>query len=198
MKGVALRTVLACMLAGVLWSGMAVGDLSVSVTITGPLDEMVPLLQHLKDLGVGAPHGSAPKIEIQSVGTPVTPAPPEPPPKPPLALSDAKSDPAIGKPGANMLLQVAVSDPDHVVDTLAATVEGVPSAVEMYDNGSHGDAAAGDGVWTGTLTLAPEVTPGDHAVEIKAFGANGTPVMKKDEAGAEAPLACPFKITVQP
>jgi len=51
---------------------------------------------------------------------------------------------AIGEPGANTVLGLAV-DP--------ALGDAVPNRVRMYDDGTHGDQKAGDGVWSYAATL---------------------------------------------
>jgi hypothetical protein len=216
MKNAALTCLVALIPIGVLCAGIAFGDMAISVTISGPIEEIVPLLQHLKELGVGTAssgvEGPA-KVQITSVATvstetpppaepappePPAPSPPPPPPKPPLALLNLKAEPGTIKPGGNLLLAVQVSDPDHVVDTVAATIEGMPGSAELYDNATHGDATAGDGLWSAAVTLPPDLAPGEHAVGAKAFNANGIPVTAKAENQPEAPLFAQTKVTVQP
>jgi len=215
MKNAVLTCIVALVPIGMLHAGIAFGDMAVSVTISGPIEEIVPLLQHLKELGVGTASSGAAgpaKVQITSVATvstetppPAQPAqpsppapPPPPPPKPPLALLNVKAEPGTVKPGGDLLLAVQVSDPDHVVDTVAATIEGVAGSTELYDNATHGDATAGDGIWSAAVTLSPDLTPGEHAVSAKAFNANGSPVTTKAENQPEAPLSAQTKITVQP
>jgi hypothetical protein len=205
------RFAVAVVLAVFFFAAQAFGEMSVSVTISGPIEEIVALLQHLKNLGIGqasAPSTGPYKVTITSVATaskepekpaaPQPPQPPPPPPKPALALSDAKAEPAAAKVGTNILVTVKVSDPDHLVDTISATVDGMPGSTELYDNGTHGDAAAGDGTWSGTITLAPPIAPGEHAVNIAAFNTAGNPVMKKVENAPPVALTAQLKVTVQP
>ncbi len=204
MKNSPCRLALTVAFAALFLTAHAFGEMSVSVTINGPIEDIVALLQHLKDLGIGsasAPSEGPYKVTITSVATTTTepePVAPPPPPKPTLELLDAKADPAAVKPGGNVLLTVKVSDPDHVVDTVAATVDGTPGSTELYDNGTQGDAAAGDGIWSATLTVAPQTAPGEHAVNVAAFNTGGNPVMKTTEGGPAAPLTAQVKITVQP
>lgn len=205
------RFAVAFALAAFFLASHAFAEMSVSVTINGPIEEIVALLQHLKDLGIGqtsAPGQGPYKVTITSVATtskepeppalPQPPAEPQPPPKPSLALSDAKVEPAEAKPGASILVTVKVSDPDHLIDTIAATVDGMPGSAELYDNGTHGDAAAGDGVWSGAIALVPQTAPGEHAISIAAFNAGGNPVMKTVENQPPVPLKAETKVAVKP
>ena len=208
MKTSAFRIVLALVVCG-YWAGAAGAELSVSVTIAGPVDEIIPLLQHFKDLGIGtgSSRGGPAKVEITSVGTPAAPSappaapppPPPPPPKPPLALQDLKVDPAAAKAGQNILITVKVSDPDHVVDTVAATIDGMPGSGELDDKGARGDATPGDSIWSAAVALHPQLPPGEHAITVSAFGANGAPVTTpQGNEAAPSPLVAKTKLMVQP
>ena len=79
-----LRSALWVALVIAIWAGSSHGDLTVSVTISGPIDEILPLLEQLKDMGVGAPStDESLRVELRSVAK--APEAAEPP-KPPLAL----------------------------------------------------------------------------------------------------------------
>lgn len=195
------------------WSmGAAYAELSVSVTISGPLDELLPLLQHLKDMGIGHGGGaSGIHLEMNSVAVPVpstpspalaqsTAVPPVPPPlpKPVLGFSEAQSFPSTAKPGSAILVSVRVGDPDRQVDTIAATVVGTPGVVDLYDNGTHGDVTAADGIWSASITLNNAVKAGDYLVTITAYNRNGLAVMVPGPDKQEIPLSAQAKITVIP
>jgi hypothetical protein len=199
MNAVLSRFGVAAAVIAVMWSGWAFAELSVSVTITGPIEEILPVLQHLKDLGIGtgsAPKDQAVKVEITSVASTGAPAPPPEPPKP--GLLNAKVEPAAAKPGDTVLIAVQVKDPEHVVDTVAAMIEGMDGSAELYDNGSHGDATAGDGVWSGSVALKPPIAPGEHVIHVSAFNAAGSLATTKTGDQAPVPLTAQTKITVQP
>ena len=202
-----------------LMTGVAYAELSVSVTISGPLNELLPLLQHLKDMGIGHGGGeSGIKLEMNSVAVPApgpntapvpapetpaaqpapAPAAPQPPPKPILGFSEALVTPAIAKAGTTVLVSVRVSDPDHQVDTIAATVVGTPGVVDLYDNGTHGDVTAADGIWSAAVTLDSQVKPGDYLVSITAYNRNGLAVMVPGPDKQEIPLSGQAKMTVTP
>jgi hypothetical protein len=76
-------------------------------------------------------------------------------------------------------------------------VDGAQGSTEFYDNGTNGDIAAGDGLWTASLTLSPQTAEGEHNVNIAAFGTNGKPVTTPSENGETPPLAVPVKIIVK-
>ncbi|MBI4556597.1 MAG: hypothetical protein HY706_03370 [Candidatus Hydrogenedentes bacterium] len=205
--------------------GAAYADLTVSVNITGTIEELIPILQHLKDLGVGtgtaAASEDALKLNVHSIATgatteaapapapeaapapePVSAIPPEPP-KPALGLLNLKAEPAAPKPGDIVQLSVQVSDPDHKIDTVAVTVTGpegdAKGVFDLYDNGTHGDATANDGLWSTNIgALGPAARAGEtYTLMVVAYDANGDPVMTAGEGGAIIPLKAEAGLTVQ-
>ena len=183
--------------AAVVFASAASAELNVSVTITGPVDEMLPLLEHLKGLGVGAPaeaDSDTLRVEMHSE------AGGESVPRPLSVLQDARVDPATVAPGPDSmaLISVRASDPDGKVDTVAARVVDKGIVVELYDNGSHGDSEAGDGVWSGTLAVADVLDPGEYRIKIMAYNANGTPVIMRRPGEAPEFLTAETLITVLP
>ena len=181
----------------------ALGDVTVTVTISGTLDDMLPILQHMRDMGVGGgPAESAMKLEVHSVAGPAAPssAPAAPaeaaPPKPALGLLEPKATPGTLKAGEKALLTVRVSDPNRMVDTVTASVDG--KEVDLFDNGANGDATAGDGIWSGVLEVPQNMAPGDHVITMAAYGAYGYPVLAPGPDGKDQPLAVQTKLTVAP
>ena len=189
-----LRSALWVALVIAMGVGSSHGELAVSVTITGPIDEILPLLERLKDMGVGAPSADeALKVELRSVAKAPEPAAP---PKPRLALEGLQVAPPLVSVGEPVLLSVRVSDPAGVVDTVAATISGVAGSVDLYDNGTHGDAVPNDGVWSASVVTETPLTPGQHTVAVNAFNAFGTVVTVPGADGKPAPLTCETEIAV--
>lgn len=211
------RAALVCAMAAVVFlaTGFAWGEMTVSVTITGPIDEIIPLLQHLRNLGVGvgASSGQPPalKVEMSSEAAavpggepapaptePSAPAtPPPPPPPPPLALLNPVVDPPSVGPRGPFTVSVQVSDPDHVVDTVACKIDGIENTFDLYDNGTHGDKAPNDGVWTCQIVSPVPLSKGEHAVALNAFNANGAAVTVPGKDGAQQPLTAQANVTVK-
>ena len=54
---------------------------------------------------------------------------------------------------------VAGGAPSSAVRELGQSGTSDAGAVQMYDDGTHGDAVAGDGIWTTQVTLAPPAAP---------------------------------------
>jgi len=177
-----------------IWAGSSHGDLTVSVTISGPIDEILPLLEQLKDMGVGVPSADESlRVELRSVAkAPEAAAPP----KPPLALDAPQADPPSVRVGEPVLLSVRVSDTAGVVDTVAATISGVAGSVDLYDNGTHGDAAPNDGLWSASVVTEASLAPGEHTVAVSAFNAFGTVVMAPGADGKPVPLTRETKIAM--
>lgn len=168
----------------------AMAELSVSVTITGDIEEIMPLLQHLNQMGAGvAPQGEDPlKLRMLSVhgdgataeAPAVDPAAVEPvpadtrAPQPvgPQLVSGAVA-PAEVSPGLTVLLTVHVQDKQRAVDTVTATFAGANFAVDLYDNGTNGDTAAADGTWSANVLVPDDLAGGEYQVEFAAYGTNG-------------------------
>jgi len=177
-----------------IWAGSSHAELAVAVTISGPIDEILPLLEQLKDMGVGAASADESlRVELRSVAK--APEPPAPP-KPSLAIDTLRAAPPSVRLGEPVLLSLRVSDPDGVVDTVAATISGVAGSVDLYDNGSHGDATANDGLWSASVVTRAPLAPGEHTVAISAFNAFGTVVTVPGEDGKPVPLTCETGLVV--
>jgi hypothetical protein len=203
-----------------LWVGTASlpasAEVTVTVQISGTIEEIMPILQMLQSSGFNkaaqekldglkleinssteatptAPPATAtaPATPPASEAAPVAPAmPPQP------ALAAPVVQPAVAKPGDQVLITVAVTNPEGRIDTLAAR-QGGAYAFDLYDNGTRGDAVAGDGVWSYLYTVNPNAPDGPIDLELNAFNAGADPVKVKNEAGEEVPLTVHAVITVQ-
>ncbi|MFA6242852.1 MAG: hypothetical protein WC655_18075 [Candidatus Hydrogenedentales bacterium] len=176
-------------------TGVATAELSVTVSITGNIDEVLPLLRHLQDLGIGLGAGAGaepPKLEVHSVMSGAEPAEPAPPV---LGFQQVVIEPASAKPGDSVLITARVGDPDHLVDTVAATVAGL--TVDLFDNGTEGDATAIDGVWSRTVVVPVSVPAGDAALSISAFDVNGDAVQITAADGTKSPMTIPASVNIQ-
>jgi hypothetical protein len=202
-------------LLGMSLAAPALGDVTVSITLNGSIDEILPLLEHLRDMGIGAQAqeerdavmnlystihatpegelvvGTSPVEAVpQAEAAPEAPAPPEPK----LGLADAQAAPSTIPSGETTLLTVAVSDPDHVVDTMAAANAATGLSVDLYDNGSMGDVTPNDGIWSRSVSLT--AAPGDYMVTITAYNANGEPVLVEGENGPSEPLTATARVRI--
>lgn len=187
--------ILAVLVAASIVLGAAAGaDVSVTLTISGDMDEILAILQLLRSMGYGgsAPeedplrlrvhsvHSSDEKAAASSVSdeTGAVPAPaPEPEPKPVIALQNPAAEPASVKAGAAVVVRTEVIDQQNAIDTLAATLGKTNVTVDLHDNGEQGDTTAADGVWSGTLTVPPETRAGAYEIAILAYDGNGDPIM---------------------
>ena len=105
------------------------------------------------------------------------------------ALVDAKLVPAKVSPGEKTLVQVKLVDPQGIVSIVVATVREFPQmSFDLNDNGEHGDAVAGDGIWSYAMEV-PSVAPaGKYTWDFEAYDAAVNPVKVTGEGGETAPL----------
>lgn len=96
-------------------------EVTVSITISGTVEELVPILQKLQELGLGGATaaGDPLKLNVHSVMTgteavPVVTAPP--------AIESAAVEPANAKAGEAVLVTAKIVDAGHAIDTVAATI----------------------------------------------------------------------------
>lgn len=208
MKRTALHRIMALVAGLALCATSAYAEVTVSVTITGNVDEILPIVQHLKDMGVGVGKnvpvpGNTIKMEVHSVAPGPTPAPapaaPAAPAKPELSLGAPALTPPSVKAGAKAKITVPSVDPDHKIDSVSAMMV-IPNSnkviADLFDNGTHGDAKARDGVWTGAIDVPATVAPGEYLLKVIAFNANGDALLIARKDGTAAPLSSQTKITV--
>ena len=184
------------------------GEVTVSVTLTGPIDEILPLLEHLREMGVGTAKTDedALKLEMHSVATPeesaapaqpTAPAEPAAPPVPPEpSLAGFTAEPAVARAGDKVWMSILVLNGVGIVDTVSATIGGTDIQFELYDNGENGDPVAGDGQWSAEIVLDPQLPAGRIPLNIVAFNANGQPVEVKNPAGQPVDLAATVVLEV--
>lgn len=199
MNGILSRTAASVALAVFLSAGAAFGETTVSVTISGSVDELIPLLRRLKKMGIGTgaeeevAEGTL-RVRMHSVSPPLsqgeaTKGAAPGGGMPALTLRDAVVLPAQARAGETVLVSLRLADPQGKVDTIGATLRGVKGVgFDLYDNGTRGDAKAGDGVWSFNLVVPESAAPGDHTVVLTAFDRNGAPVPVKDKAGKAVAL----------
>ena len=205
----AFTTFSAVWVAVVVMAAMsAAAEVTVSVTLTGPLDELLPILEHLREMGVGAAGtgDEALKLEMHSVATPeetppaaVEPAPVEPaaPPQPAgPSLAGFTAEPAVARASEKVWMSILVLNGVGIVDTVSATIEGTDTQFELYDNGENADPVAGDGQWSAEIVLDPQLPAGQIPLNIVAFNANGQPVKVNDPAGQPTDLAATVVLEV--
>jgi hypothetical protein len=209
---------LAAVLVG---GGWARADVTVSINISGSLDEIIPILELLRDLGIGGEAFGKPgeplRLNIHSVSTfdpldapaaggfeAVAPPPveltvdtEEALPAAPLAVGAVEFAPSPVRGGQDVLMTVHLRDDEQRVDTLVATVAGlIEGSFDLYDNGSHGDAQANDQVWTAGFRVPEGTRPDDYPVTITAFDPHGAPVQMPGDTDDPQPLIVETTLTI--
>ena len=186
-------------------------DVSVSVNITGSLDELIVVLEKLKELGIGEEQAASVeepvRVQMHSVATnPVPILPPVVPPVAPIAppqaaaaisLTQASVVPAQARSGDAVLVSVRVTDPRGEVDTVAATLHGVNGFMfDLYDNGTHGDSVRGDGVWSYSLEIPMLAGADTYRIVVTAYNRNGDIIEVDDAEGESTPVTAETMIGI--
>ncbi|HRI89451.1 MAG TPA: hypothetical protein PK869_14355 [Candidatus Hydrogenedentes bacterium] len=171
----------------------AFAEVKVSVTITGTIEELIPVLQKLQELGIGgAPAVDDPlKLNVHSVMTEAG-APADAPA--PLAIGPVTVEPAAAKAGDSVLISAAVQDQGRAVDTVAAAIGEL--RIDLFDNGTEGDLTAGDGIWSRQIALPATLAAGDAPVSVSAYNASGEAVTVPDATGNPVPLTAEGKVSI--
>ncbi len=223
MKKMRARRVIGCILAIAALTGRAYADVEVSLTISGSTSEILAILQQLKNMGYGGTEDPL-KLRVHSLhnvqdesmvkeGALSTPeggavadsqtegqaegqveAPPEP--KPVIALNNPVVTPATAAPGQNMLVTVEVIDLKNAIDTLSVSFGAGKPPVDLHDNGTNGDTAPGDGLWSALLPIPADAAQGPHELTIAAFDANGAPIMTMTKDQRVVPLNAKIQAAV--
>jgi hypothetical protein len=209
MNAVRCRAALVGIIALALAPMGAFGDVKVSIMITGDVEEMMEVLQHLQECGLGIAkpdldplklqiHSEVEPSEIAPAGPPTEPAPEAPSAAPTgLALLEPLVSPASVKAGDTITVLVKASDPNGEIDTVGAQLDrdsGV--AFDLFDNGSHGDTKAGDGIWTRVTEVPADLAAGAYQITIEAYDAHGDPLEAKDAQGAKTPVTAQVELTL--
>lgn len=198
----------AVFVASVFAAVAAFGEIQVSVTISGNLEEMLPILMQLKESGSQIKLESDDEVrvhvhsvtsekgdmhvgqEAEEVKAPTASNP---------ALVEPKIVPESVKAGEEITLTVKLADPNRVVDTLSAEVAiPKPVTVDLFDKGDEGDEVAGDNIWTRKLMIPADTPVGSYEVRISAFDADGKPIQIVKPDGTQAPLMITTLVNVNP
>ena len=92
-----------------------------------------------------------------------------------------------------------MTDPAKQVHTVAASEgDAGPGAryVDLYDDGTHGDAVANDNIWSYQSKVG-ENAEGEYKFRIVAFDANGHPLIQPNEAGESTEVATEGSLVVK-
>lgn len=182
---------LAIAMALLVVPGQARAEVTVSITLSGSIEELIPIMQQLKQIvakGTDAKGEDGPvmKVQMHSITSPsdarFNPRPtyavpptavPKPAPKPALALMPPTLSPGVVAPGTSITVTTEVYDRDHRIDTMSLVIADSGLSFELYDNGTNNDKKARDGVWTTQIDLPEDIAAGSHIVKIMAYDRNG-------------------------
>jgi len=175
---------------GIIIAFNAAAEVTVSVTLSGPVDEILSILHQLREFELTETgDGDTLELRIHSVLSQQEEGDKGEEPQGP-ALVNPSVNPETARAGERVRVMVDVQDPHRQVDTVVGSFldENQDLFFDLYDNGTHGDAQAGDGTWTFDLTLPKSSTPGAHTITILAYDRHGDPVRVEEGDGVPATL----------
>lgn len=180
----------------------ASAELKLSITITGTPEELIPLLEKLSEMGVGTgseEESDEPvRMEMHSVtGDEEAAAEEKGESDEPPGLWGAAVTPAAPRPGEDVLVTLQVSDPSGQVDTIACVVEeGDGFLFDLYDNGTHGDEIAGDGVWSYLLTVPTRLDVDTYTINVTPYDRRGNEIAVESDDGSMETLSAEIALPV--
>jgi hypothetical protein len=197
------------LIAGVLFVAIPVAtsraEIKAEIVIRGDIDELIEVLERLRDLGLGATVESAngSKIQLHSVMDEKEIGRGEiaPPPEPEvvgLAFLWARTEPKVVQAAGTVLVEAKLSDPWREVVSIKATLKGTSYSFDLIDKGTLGDRVARDGVWSYDLVLPEKPDARRYGVKIVAYDKNGEIVTVEDEGGKPLPLITETSFEVDP
>jgi hypothetical protein len=201
-----------------LWAApTARAEIVISLEIQGTVGEIMQVLRTLKDAGLGGDPGSPDdgmKMEVHSSTTrddiaqeapaeapdPAAPVALEPVPPSGPGFSALSAEPQEVAAGEVLHVRVRLADPAGVVDTVEATLtNGVVSfAFDLFDNASHGDATAGDGMWSVDALMPGGADTGAYTLSLLAYDSVGAPVTVTGEDGTATAISASAGLNVKP
>ncbi len=191
-----------CAAVLLLCTGLARAEVTVSITISGDIDELIPILEHLQRSGtdMGGDEASAEALRFhilsESNGDEAAAATEEESAPKTLSLRAPSVAPASPAAGSTAVVSVTVTDPQRRVDTVGMAIEGTDFSADLLDQGKEGDATAADGIYSRAVTLPEDLAAGEHTVVITGYDRNGAPIKVTGEDGIVTTLTAKAIITV--
>jgi hypothetical protein len=106
-----------------------------------------------------------------------------------MAMVDAAIVPSEAAPGETVLFTVKIIDPKHVVKWVDVVVDEYPDAAfDLYDDGTEGDVAAGDGIWSYEFVVPYGAPAGTYHWTFTAYDENLEFVDTGSQTGEEPVL----------
>jgi len=92
-------------------------------------------------------------------------------------MGQVQVTPGVLSPGSTGLITVAISDSYDIVDRVKGMVQVEPPIpIPLYDDGTHGDVEAGDGLWSFSVPVPIDAPVGEYEIVFTAYTDDGLPV----------------------
>ncbi len=196
---------LCAVLGWCLLAGASFADVTLSITISGSADELIPLLEKLKDLGIGESAASSEieteesiQVELHSVSSGEPSVLDREEVEEELGLWGAAIQPSPAKPGDTVTVTLQVADTARRIDTIAVAVSGGDGMLfDLYDNGAHGDETARDGVWSYAFEVPQSIDVDEYSLTIIPYDRRGDEVVAQGADEEKIPLRSELTLPVQ-
>ncbi len=92
-------------------------------------------------------------------------------------IGQAEVTPSVLAPDSSGLITVVINDAHNIVDRVEGVVQVEPPVrIPLYDDGTHGDAEAGDGAWSIQVPVPGDAPAGNYEIVFTAYTDDGLPV----------------------
>ncbi len=199
MNAVLRSIALVVLLSLALFMNTAAAEVTLSITISGTPDELIPLLKKLKGMGIGMEEtaeatdtDAALRVHMHSVNEDISmveEAEPESAAQEnvaPLGLWGAAVSPPQARPGDTVVVTVQISDPKHEIDTVAASLDGENGYLfDLYDDGTYGDEVPNDGIWSYALKVPQSLDAESYTIAIVPYNRFGDQIVTAGATGVD-------------
>lgn len=112
-------------------------------------------------------------------------------------IQSATVTPEVLAPDSTGLIRVALDDAYGLVRRVEGEVAVEPPVrIPLFDDGTHGDEKAADGIWSYEVKVPFNAPPGSHEVVFTAYGADGLPVEVRTKEEGVVPLQAGIPVVV--
>mgnify|MGYP006870476475 CR=1 FL=1 len=168
-----------------------------TLSIQGSIDDISRIIELLRQAGIGYSTQQSSedpfRIHIYSSSEAVQEEVKE---SPSLGFQEIRGEPENPVAGTPLKIFAKPIDPLKIIDTISANIFGTNINADLRDDGQNGDEIAGDGIWTGMITLPVDVY-GSKTILLTAFDDKGKIIQQKMSDGTVKPVIGTLDCVIQ-